>query len=254
MMITAPFDAHVLNGLVFVNRKVLRASLRRICIDRDKHVLLIGGPPGTGKSYSVQLIKHIAEANPGVIAVAYIDLKGEQHARFRPEMLARRIMLQMGRSALVQAVPRLDDAASPAGWIRELCDWLTGEAESSGKTWIVVLDGFNHGDLPANTKDLVVELINRSVGSLALRTVLLSYSPDQVTTVQPAQRIDYETLAPLTRQDLYDFVASHARATNPIVAAADIDLVVDSVWAGVTSTGPERTQLLAQRIAAWVQP
>ena len=248
-----PIDAHLLNGLLFVNRRVLRASLRSICVGNGKQVLMVEGPPGTGKSYSVELIRHIAQANRDHIALAYVDLKEEQHAMFQPEMLARRIMRQMGRNAAIASIPRLDGGSEPF-WLRELCDWLVGEAEDSGKTWIVVLDGFNNGDLPKNTQDLVVEMITRSVGSSLLRTVLLSYSPRQRQIMQQDKRIDYEELKPLSREDLQQFMEAHARASNPQAVPTDIERVVDSIWNEVTSTGPDRTALLAKRIERWVQP
>lgn len=249
-MNTAPFDAHLLKGVPFVNRKGLRGSLRRIFIDRDKHVLMVEGPSGTGKSHSVELIRHIAEVNSGLLAVAYLDLKGETHARFKPNMLACKIMRQMGRSVL--DVPRREDAASDGGWLGDLCDWLTGAADNSGKTWIVVLDGFHNRDLWSETQELVIELINRSASSPALRTVLLSYSDDQKRKVKFGPRIDYETLAPLSRQDLCEFVKTHGRASNPDLGDEDVEVVVDSIWNRVTTGGSDRTAQLADRIVEWV--
>jgi len=250
---TDPFDASLLNGLVFVNRRIFRASLKRLCLTRDKHVLAVAGPPGTGKTYSYKLINHIAQAHQPLMSMAYIDLKKENHAMFKPDMLARRVMRQMGCNSLIGSIPKLEDSSSPSGWIKELCDWLSGEAHASGKVWIVVLDGFDHVDLRSETNDMVIELVNRSVDSQLLRVVLLSYQPKQVASVQPTQRIEFETLTPLTRQDLHDFVASHARQSNPNVDPGDIDRVVDQVWTGVTELGPRRTEFLAEKIAQWVQ-
>src|SRR5439155_9096118 len=134
--------------------------------------------------------------------VASIDLKEEQHARFRPNALARSIMLQMGRPQQVQYMTKEDEAGSLPRWARDLCDLLIAEARASAKTWIIALDGFYHPELPTETKDMVRELVKRAaLPDSPLRVVLIHYS-DDLLPLDIKSRVEPESLKPVTPEEL----------------------------------------------------
>jgi hypothetical protein len=243
------FDDLVLHGVVFVDRHGFRAALRQLCGSPARRVLAVDGPEKCGKSYTHHLISYVTQNC--TTSVARVRLDGEQYTLFGPDKLARKIARLMGRNDMADHVPSAADSSSPAGWVGELCDWLSGAAAQSGGLWMIVLDGFDHKDLPSATKDMVVELVHRSANdTTALRTVLLSYPPQITSIVSP--RISYETLSPLTKQDVQDFLFAHATSKNPQVDPADIARVAAEVWTLASNDPVDQMKRLNEELTKWV--
>ena len=72
-----PYTALMVFDLPFVDRDTLRRKLRSMFQNHVKRVLLARGIRGVGKTYSYNLISHVAEAN-GITPV-YIDLIEAPH-------------------------------------------------------------------------------------------------------------------------------------------------------------------------------
>lgn len=242
------FDACLIQGRLFIDRTDFRQALKKLSQGTTKKVVAVNGPANSGKTYSAQLVSFVA-AERKYFEVACIDLKKEQHAIFRPSALARSVARQMGRNLSVPHMPKEEEAGSTARWVLELCDWLVGEAKASGKPWVIVLDGFYHPDVLAETRDMVRELVNRAaaVGSV-LRVVLLHYSDDLLPLTAPRSIVATEEIKPLTRQELFDFVKRLAEQQGEVPGDPDIDGIVDEILTNVPEADPQRIRRLAERL------
>lgn len=200
-----PYDTCLVDRQVFLDRQALRAVLRGWSPPPRKRVLVVNGPARSGKTYTLQLLRHIA-VQMKTIQIANIDLADEDLALFVPGMLARSVMLQMGRDSDLSFMPKLDDAGSGARWARELCVWLVSAARRSATTWVIALDGSHQAQLRDETRDMIRELIKRaSVADSPLRVVLLGYT-DDLLPMDVRNQVAAEQLQALTAQDLRDYL------------------------------------------------
>ena len=89
------FDTCFLQGKrAFIGRR----ELRRLLSDLDSHqhaVLIVEGPPVSGKTYSLQLIAYLANELKNY-KVARVDLKRDALVQYNPDTLVKSIALQMG--------------------------------------------------------------------------------------------------------------------------------------------------------------
>ncbi|GAA3388227.1 trypsin-like peptidase domain-containing protein [Streptomyces roseoviridis] len=174
-----PFEALVLrHGTeVFVDRAELRATLRRFVADPDLSVLVVDGPPDSGRSYTYRLIRHLG-----------------QHCGFRP------VRVTLGRtSTAARLVERLAAFVSgpeadgfplnptrlndPLPSIDDAVHRIVGRATAAEDRFWLVLDECDALDPTSDVWDCI--------GKLALavyehtpvrregvpRLVLLGYSP-----------------------------------------------------------------------------
>jgi effector-associated domain 1 (EAD1)-containing protein len=171
------FDVCVLRGKQpFVNRHQLRTALRQLNDDRDgNRVLVVTGPPTSGKTYSRELIWYLEEATKR-FEVAWIDLvEDATDPDFGPGDLVRSLVLQMRRPVTSMPVQQ----AQAARWVRELRDWLIAEISQTGSQWWIVIDGFNHSRLNVETLDLIQHVARRIAllpSASNCRLVLLGYA------------------------------------------------------------------------------
>jgi hypothetical protein len=170
------YGAQVIRGIrPFVDRKNLRAALKRMSSDNGSRVLAVEGPSLSGKSYSLYLISHIS----GCLSehrVLWIDFGAYPPVAESLESIAKSLAYQIGVSP--EEIPR--KAKSPdARWGGNLAEWLAGLAKAHKQTcWVVFDDVSKVASVPA-LFDFVI-----SVGFLAdrvaseLRVVLLDCQPD----------------------------------------------------------------------------
>jgi hypothetical protein len=246
-----PFEACILNGRLFVDRRGLRDIVRGLPMNAEKRVLAIQGPPMSGKTYSYQYMLHLRETK-GLFELVYLDLKKEAPAKFRPQLLAQRIVRQMGRSTSIGFMPKEEDASSPMGWVQDLCDWVLGEVKASGKTWLIALDGFSASNLPPNSREMVKELVSRSADSDSLKVALLGYSDDLVP-VQALPRVARETLTGFAKdhiKECFRLTANHHRIQ---LEEGALNEMVEDVWESANPSALDRTALLADRTHWWIK-
>jgi len=180
---TNPFDVLDLRrGQALIDRTDLREHLRRLAGPGPDRVLLVDGPPVTGKTYSIDLIKYLADLAdnlPGqAFRFALIDLKETASDRFGPDDLARSVTRQIGRDIATMPPPRTDALGNK--WVQELRDWVIEGVQQvyqkTGRTIWIVVDGFTERALPAETEDLVHHLARYADRNVPeMRVVLIGY-------------------------------------------------------------------------------
>ncbi|MGW8884177.1 hypothetical protein [Streptomyces sp. NPDC055749] len=155
---------------VFIDRKDLRGTLRQFVEDPEMSVLLVDGDPQSGRSYTYNLIRHIA-----------------QHRGFRPA----RVTLSQTSTA-EKVVRRLDEfVADPHAGISPLNDTpiddavhrVVGRATAAEDRFWLVLDDCDKLDPSSDVWDFIGQLalaIYEHVavsGAQAPQLVLLGYGP-----------------------------------------------------------------------------
>lgn len=218
-----PFGAYLLKGRPFLDRRVLRDHLRRLA-DGSAEILVVSGPPGSGRSYSWELIVHVAAALETIRLVRVNVEPGLDGGQFGPQALAERLGIY----------PPDLGANVPAGASRTpgvIATWLVNEFAGSGEQWWIVLDGFEHRDLPRETRDLLdgmMVLVSAPEHRGRLGLILLAYDESRIPeSVRPFVLV--EQLGPLTRDDVGSFFETYFRDAGQTITAADIDRLVDEI-------------------------
>lgn len=246
-----PFKACTLDGTLFINRAPLRHAIERLSAGANPRVFAVNGPSRSGKSHSLYFIAHIEEKQRKFEKLV-VDLKDEAPAKFRPNMLVRSLVRQMGRNKSVPDIPKEEDSSTPARWVRDLADFLLGEIKDSQKLWVIVLDGFGNPNLDELTREMVRELVVRAARESLLRVVLLQYS-DDLLPVELAGRFEREPISAFTKDDLRGFFQSYIRMQGEEPEDAALDEIVESIWSAVPGGGPERNEQIAAMAAEWLR-
>jgi hypothetical protein len=202
------FDACCLCGQhVMVNRGPLRKALRELIKSTGKRILVVQDAtlPGkasqhrtkSGKSHTVQFVAYIRQAS-GRFELTWIDLEplGKalgQGALVQPIDIARKMVTLMKFNPK-DLLPDEPFDTQWSRWVLNFCDILEAQLLQDGRSWWIVIDGFNVVPLPQPTLDLVKELANRINVSLErVRLVLLGYSdtfPPEVLPNVETERVD----------------------------------------------------------------
>lgn len=198
-----PFQTPVIRGnRPFVDRDHLRNALVGLNDPLGGRVLLVTGPPVSGKTYSAQLIGFLRD-RLGSYKTVVIDLKEDADANYGPGDLAASIARQMGID--VDGMPP-PDGLSPNRWPRALRDWLIGELHRSGDVWWLVLDGVREEVLPHDTLEFIGDMVKQAQENLPeLRVVLLDGTVDVVPPyLLPA--IEHERIDRIGRTEIVRWV------------------------------------------------
>lgn len=232
------------NNLALVNRTLLRQSLKQLAVPalNSAQILIVNGPPLSGKSYSVELISYLFRALRSFNFVL-VDLK-KFPGEIRPIHIANDIVIQMKLDRGI--IPELNEEQD-SRWVYRFCSGLQAElTNAADKRWIVI-DGFNHARLSPSVNDLVNELSERVHRNLPeLRLVLLSY-PNQLspTLEQAAIR---ETIAPVDRQDLSKFFAQVYYENNKTYFPRDIADRIGEVLRAADPTSASYMEMLGAEV------
>lgn len=240
-----PVEACLIDGRVFIDRVPLREAIRAFSPTPRKPIVAVKGPSRWGNTFSLQLLRYVA-SETGSFKLASIDLSEEQHVRFRPGDLARRIILQLGHSEDLRYMPTEADAGSAARWALELCDWLMGLAREAAKVWIVALDRFSHPDLPIETRDMIQILVKRAAeAGSRIRVVLLAYRDDLLPT-DVRHQVSFEPLRQLTRGDLLQWLERLADQQGISIEEGVLDQIADSILSKASLDDIEAVAIASQ--------
>lgn len=239
-----PFQAYLLRGgQPFVNRQVLRDHLRELASDNGSRILAVSGAPGSGKSYSINFISHIAYKTKQSRLI-WIDIEQAARATFGPEQFVRSLVNQMGRRASVSLIPK-QGASQEARWLIELRDWIVGEISQTEVVWWLVCDGLCHQDVPIDTRDLLRHLIKIAhVNVPQLRVIVLACTPE----ILPADLLPFirqEDTVAISRPEVKDYFQRLVKDRIIRVDSAALDEAVKIVFENV----PNGTATLAAALA-----
>lgn len=248
--------------LPFLGRESTRLAVRDffppdVGTPATARVLVVTGGGRTGKSFTLDYSRYVASF-PGGWAVAGVDFRTQVVAQLGPAELVRQLAEQIApNQPLTLAPPTLEQRAR---WVINLTETLVSLAAASGKSWIIVLDGFRGSDVPADTHEFIQQLAAGLAGAPLpwsvdprepppLRLLLLDYTEplqvengfvrhDEAALVGPAEVMDYfrrfaawkgwPTFEPRALEQIASFtlqkVTASGPATNERIAAAVLEV------------------------------
>jgi Effector-associated domain 1 len=187
------------NTTPFVDRQTFWIDLEELRTSPRKRILMLKGPPKSGKSYCGELIDHLRRDLWQVARFALIDLKNSQSPDIKPEELCRRILLKLRISGAGEAPPPLP-GQKPDRWARDLAAWLgTHIAQIEGEVWIV-LDGFDDPSVAEETHVFLAALAEEAGDQDEFRLILLDYERafgERTERATRRTRIEYLTASDL---------------------------------------------------------
>jgi hypothetical protein len=186
----------------FVDREPFWIDINELRTSTRKRVLIVNGPPKSGKSYCGELVDHLRRDHWQGVRFTLIDLKNGQSPDMNPEELCRRILLKLRISAGEPPPPL--PGQKPDRWARDLAAWLgTHIGQIKGEVW-VVLDGFNDPAIAEETHVFLGALAEEAGDQDDFRLVLLDYElPFGDRTERATRRTSIEYL---TGSDLRTFL------------------------------------------------
>ncbi|MFZ0747906.1 MAG: effector-associated domain EAD1-containing protein, partial [Pyrinomonadaceae bacterium] len=140
------------NDLALVNRTVLREHLGQLAGSAaiGGRILVVNGPPFSGKTYSKELIGYLRRALES-FRLVFIDLLTIQ-GEVKPLDVASSIVQQLG---LNDGVLPPHNQEQDSRWVEAFCNRLTGQLGDKNDPWWVVIDGFTHITLSPSVDDLI---------------------------------------------------------------------------------------------------
>lgn len=196
----SPIDSEILDGQLFVDRVALRHALAALFEEAGQKILIVNGPPGSGKSYTYVLIRFV-ENKTGLFRSIYIDFAELPYSGLYPDDSVRQIAYAMGWD--LSTMPQ--QIGLEARWVNELATWVVGQTSNMAVPLWIVLDGADQVQLPVATHDFIWKLAeNIDMRRLNMRLVLLGYSGTLPRLLQ--MHIIHIELVPLTRQEVYTFL------------------------------------------------
>jgi hypothetical protein len=222
-----PYEAYRLRGdLLFLNRKSLRKALKRLASPTGRRVLLVDGPPSSGKTWTINLIQHVAgHPTKGGFWVHGFDL-GDPPDR-GPGDLAYDIVLRFAGN--LDSMPP-QRQASEERWAARLAVWIANQVAQLNVPRYLVFDSFSKFAVPQTTCELIVRLAVLAESEFRhwLRVILLSYSKPLHPQINDCVERDPATLFSTT--DAVEFVLSEAKAHGKALDIAAVTQGVQNIW------------------------
>lgn len=196
-------STHVIEGLIggsrpFINRLELRNWVRQLD-QRRLPVLVVNGFRGSGKSYTVAFLQHVAWQTEK------FDLMSVQlHSRERLSVLefARAIATSAGWNP--QSLPTSELTTSNR-YIKELANWLAAQAQSRRKPLMIAVDDLDDKSLNPDIVAYIQEVMRVCTRTRKLLLVLLGFPPQQIP-IDCAPFVKKEEIQPLTPTDVEHFL------------------------------------------------
>lgn len=217
----------VRGGWAFMGRLELRQALQRLTTAGGPRSLVVTGGRRTGRSYTLQLIQHVALCRRYEVIDIELSKLGPG---LEPLDLMTQVALQMRLDGT--HLPERRDA-TVARWNMDLRSWLysqveppAGVADGDAPVWWLVVDGIDQFRPSEATLDLIWRLIDLAEHRARhLRVVLLAYGG----AVPP--EIDHlvvrEEIAPVDRGVLESFFELFFTHKGIVDAGSAVDAAVD---------------------------
>ncbi|MGW6454948.1 hypothetical protein ACWF94_03325 [Streptomyces sp. NPDC055078] len=163
---------------VFIDRQDLRRTLRRFVEDPEKTVLMVDGDPGSGRSYTYNLIRHIGQHHgfrPARVTLSQTSTADKVVRRLADFVVDPRAGVPpLNPTDLNDLLPSIDDAVH----------WVVSRATAVEDRFWLVLDECDRLDPSSDVWDFIGQLAlaiyehNAVRGDQAPRLVLLGYGPE----------------------------------------------------------------------------
>jgi hypothetical protein len=275
---TAWDTCHLSMQLPFLNRDITRRAFEHfdnplVYADEGQaaRVLVVNGPPGSGKSFTTDFLRLLVGLRADQHQVVDLDFKHWTGKPLTPDVLAVELVgkaapeeTRAAAKALAeQTVPRLDNQR-PERWTKRLAIWLAGEANRANKTWHIVLDNFDRPGVPETTHLFIGQLAAGLAGvqSLAwdvldpdmgppLRLVLLGY-PELVP--DPRGLIRVRQIEPITSDHLKIHFRRYYQYKGWPVVEPEIDQIVSRYEARLPAMFPTEAAPGSAEPPRWKMP
>lgn len=250
-------------NLPLLNRSITRRAvegfsqiLRNPNFDAVCRVLVVTGPEGAGKSFTMLYMQYIRQfqSNASFNGV-YIDLKIQAVSRFGPLDLARLVLDQINPAWCSEGVvlPELEEE-QPARWIMHLCRTIVDQIALANKVCVIILDGLDTRKgtnfVPAETQEMIANLIaiasteimpelNRGL----MRLVLLGY---EYTVRNYLNTVKIDRIKPVDRDDIRKYFQDYARFYGKTIDLQGIEDMVTAVMEDIPDDA-SRTRCLAEK-------
>ena len=230
-----PTQVSAVGMLPIIDRQSLRQSLPNL-VD-SYQILTIEGGPATGKSYSAHLIGSVGSglAAADIIPVGIEELLEKKlvtsgAAPLEPYELMEIIADHLG----LQLRPELRTAnAQDARTVQKLVNWLEANfarrQNAATPVWLI-LDDLNFAACPPWVHEFALELAERCASILFadLRLILIGLSQDRLEDAWHTSMQDVH--APLTEDDVWDYIVKAAADRQILVDPADRPQAMAKVW------------------------
>jgi serine/threonine-protein kinase len=217
-----PFQSYWPMSKPFLDRRALRSGVRLAMGPEGPKILMVNGPPGSGKSYSSLLIRHVAEQTRAFDTLI-VNFDQPERVADRPVDLAREIADGMGVSA--GSMPAQRDTTSR--FIHELARWLIQLARAGDKDWWWIFDGVSSQPISSDLKYLIEVLAREVVVQADVRLILLGF--DEPLPANIERDVYREDLTEIGESEIRELIADLLANTDGKAFAERIDVLLKYV-------------------------
>lgn len=246
-------------SLPFLGREKTRTAVRDFFppdVGRapTAHVLVVDGGAQTGKTFTHDYVRYVASF-PGQWSVAAVDFRTQVVAHLGPAELFHFLAEQIAPDRTITITPPTEEQRSR--WVIDLTGSLVDLAAQTGKSWIIVLDGFRGPDVPTETHAFIQQLAAGLAGvplawnleateTPPLRLVLLDYAePLQVEN----GLVRRETAQTVDHAGVKDYFRRFARYKGwPEFADAALDQIASFTMQKVSARQPVTNREIAAAV------
>lgn len=241
-----PFEFCFLNAdRPFIDRQDFRKHAANLALDNGRRFLLVNGPQGAGKTHSYYLLESAAPHLDFRLSIIEID--GDKTAtKLGPDAVAGHIARDLLLPDGGEEMPLQQNVHDR--WAEEICQWLKTRLLLSQRRCWIVLDGFDHPDLPPETRQLITMLVEEvDRGLNQVRLVLLDFPPrDLPSRVRPFTH--REELHPIDRAELEAFFGSVFKHAGIEATTAQIDGLITKILANLPADLTARHEEIMVRV------
>jgi hypothetical protein len=218
-----------------VNRQSLRECLRDLTnLEADYGAISIDGPRACGKTYSQNLIRHVA-AWKGARAVV-IEVVTESSALSLRATVDK--ITQLLGQPLLELNKLLRDQPSDAQTAGRFVDWIGGKSEkfgADGRQYWLLFDGLNHDAADPVRKCLVPPLLRAIANGnlLGVKVFLLGY--DATRLGEAGRKVLHESARGIEETEIGDFITAFAAKHGWVLSKSDRSLLLSYIVGGAQS-------------------
>lgn len=215
-----PFDEVLLRGdRPFANRRGLRNQLQELAAPDGACVLLVDGERETGKSFSVELLRHAAPKSGGEVLLFKVE-ETPTLVELAEDILGR----VRGDSAAFTPIAPMA-AEGPDRWARNIVNQVAAAIRAQGKLRFLVFDYFPEG-VPNETLRFISRLARFAEEDLPdlLRVVLVRFPGDLDPSGFPLR----DVAQPFFATDMVQVVMQAAAARTWAVSEAVVKTRIDA--------------------------
>lgn len=199
-----PYDDLVLRkDLPYLDRKELRAALRRNVALQLHPILILNGPSGSGKSFTSWLIDHLVRSEPDL---EHCMIKVQDGAEPpTAHEIAKDMMTNLGASASCLPPNTTNDRRWPRELANEVAVALKTKTVAQNRTWLTVLDVSGGKPISPDVAWFIHQLatsLMTGVGRDRHRIILMNFPEEALVGLEPD--LDTVMLEPLSTAELMD--------------------------------------------------